>query len=235
MIWSGRKANGTERTERIMARYCVLIVAMAALAAFAGSCATPKAIPTSPGRTGAVHFDAAWDAAVSTLWEYGFTVDRMDRRSGLITTAPITGKYLGEFWRHDAATRRELWEGTIQTIYRQATVRIVPVGTATTPASGPATYPTSRPSPDTPFVARVEIHVSRSDRPERQIDSTGEAHRMFLKPESAEMDEIVRRKEEAGRKKEEPNYNVDLGRDAKLEAIIEGKINDRAAMGPATK
>jgi hypothetical protein len=218
-----------------MARYGILIAAMAALAAFAGSCAPPKGLPPSPARTGAVHFDAAWDAAVAVLWEYGFTVDRMDRRSGLITTAPLTGKYLGEFWRHDAATNRDVWEGTTQTIYRQATVHLVPVGATTASASGPATYPTSRPSPDTPFVARVEIHVSRSDRPLRQIESTGDAQRMFLKPQSADLEEAAVHKEELARKREEPNYNVDLGRDAKLEAIIEGKINDRAILGTPPK
>ena len=225
-----RPVSMTGRIERIMARYGILIVAMVALAAFAGSCATPKAVPTSPGRTGAVHFDSVWDAAVSVLWEYGFTVDRMDRRNGIITTAPLTGKYMGEFWRHDAATTHDLWEGTIQTIYRQATVHLVPVGAATS-ASGPATYPTSRPSADTPFVARVEVRVSRKDRPQRQIQSTAEAQQMFLRPQSADMEEALQHKQELARKKEEPNYNVDLGRDAKLEAIIEGKINERSVLG----
>ncbi len=212
-----------------MARYGISIVALAALAALVGSC-TPKAVPPSPARTGDVHFDAVWDAAVSVLWEYGFTLDRMDRRSGLITTAPLTGKYLGEFWRHDAATMHDTWEGTVQTIYRQATVHLVPVG-GTTAGSGPATYPTSHPSPDTPFVARVEVRVSRSDRPIRSIESTGDAQRMFLRPQSADLEGAMEHKQELARKKEEPNYNVDLGRDAKLEALIEGKINERCILG----
>lgn len=212
-----------------MARYCILVMALVALAAFAGSC-TPKAVPPSPARTGNVNFDSVWDAAVSVLWEYGFTLDRMDRRSGLITTAPLTGKYLAEFWRHDAATMHDTWEGTTQTIFRQATVRLVPVG-ATTSTSGPATYPTSRPAPNTPFVARVEVHVSRSDRPFRNIESAADAQRMFLRPQSADMEEIVEHRQEVDRKKDAPNYNVDLGRDNKLEALIEGKINERTVLG----
>ena len=77
----------------------------------------------------------------------------------------MVGKHAGEFWRKDAATARDLAEGTIQTIYRQAKVTI---------------HPTA--DDGDKFHAVVEVRTYRSNRQEIQVTSTSEAIDLFRLP-----------------------------------------------------
>lgn len=98
-----------------------------------GGCArytTPVAPPAE--RTEAErNFEALWDASREVLRKYYFTIDREDRRAGLITTYPMTGKHFFEFWRRDSVTVGEAVESSIQQIYHTATVRIRRTGDST--------------------------------------------------------------------------------------------------------
>ncbi len=204
--------------------YALHLVAMAA-AAMLCSC-SPKAIaPPQPARTTSASFNALWDASVSVLWEYRFTVDRQDRRAGVITTLPLTSAYGFEAWRPDEVTMNDYLEGLTQTIYRQVTVTIEPWGQPAT-ASAPSEPPASMPASNA-FVVRVEVHVSRSDRTDREIESTADAQRMCLRPRQLSMsDSPVRPGKE---------WVVDeLGRDKNLERVLEEKIDARAAKQAAT-
>ena len=72
------------------------------------------------------NFDAVWRASLDVLGEYNFEIDRRNKRAGVITTLPMTGRHWFEFWRKDAAAGNNLAEGTVQTVYRAATVSIRP-------------------------------------------------------------------------------------------------------------
>ncbi|MDY7010565.1 MAG: hypothetical protein SVV80_07415, partial [Planctomycetota bacterium] len=110
------------------------------------------------------NFNAAWDAAGEVLRKYRFAIDRADRREGVITTYPMIGRHWFEFWRKDAITRRDVAEGAIQTVYRQATVNI------------------RRQADSNRYLADVRVHITRSNLTNPQVTSTSEAYELFLDP-----------------------------------------------------
>ncbi len=182
-------------------------IALGSLCAACG-CATytsPTAASetTDPARR---DFNAVWDASVRTLRRYDFKIDRQNRRQGLITTRPMTGRYLFEFWRRDAASWQDLEEGTVQTIYRVAKVTI-------RPAQGDRQR----------FAANVEVTVYRSNLPQPQITSASEAYDLFIRP-----GEVSRRRTPLG--KEQKTHMVELGRDKQLERDIAAAIAAERSM-----
>jgi hypothetical protein len=46
-------------------------------------------------------YDQLWNACENTAQDFSFTVDRVDYRTGLITTKPLISKQFFEFWRRD--------------------------------------------------------------------------------------------------------------------------------------
>lgn len=167
-------------------------------------------LPVSPAASMAErNFNAVWDASVEVLRSYRFTLDRMDKRAGVITTLPLTSAQWFELWRHDAVTPTDVAESSLHTIYRQVTVTIRRRDGATTaPAAGSAAAPE--------YVANVEIQVARSDRPNPPVTSTADAYEMFLRP--------MRRTEKEGERAAARPLDR-LGRDPALEKILLDKIN----------
>lgn len=108
------------------------------------------------------NFQDVWDASTQVLTKYYFTLDRQDRRARIITTTPLLGKGVAEFWRGDAATPRDAIESSLQTIYRAATITIAE-------------------APERPgrYTASVQIDVTRSNLPSLQITSASEAYELF--------------------------------------------------------
>jgi len=178
-----------------------------------GGCQVEPAPARSDAATADESFNAVWDAATEVLREYRFAIDRADRRAGVISTFPLLGRHWFEFWRADAARPGDVLEGSLHTIYRQATVTIRRADSpaATAPALGD-------------YLAGVEVRASRSDRPAAQVTSTSEAFEMFLRPEK--MVRGVGAGESAEVAAARP---VDLGRDENLEQILRVRINSLAA------
>ncbi|MCK4602216.1 MAG: hypothetical protein KAU28_07105 [Phycisphaerae bacterium] len=192
---------------RVFTTLSLAVVALSACSCRNYSTPVVRREPTPAER----NFEALWQASQEVLGEYYFTLDRLDRRAGVITTEPITGKHFFEFWRHDAAGNFDLAEGTIQTIYRIAKVTIRPV------AGGAA------------YQAAVEIRVERSDQLTSQVTSTSEAYDMFILPGAGR--ERAKYLLDYGRDElgEERGGVVPLDRDRKLERILEAKIAAAAA------
>ncbi len=165
------------------------------------------------------NFDAVWDASMKVLRKHYFVTDRRDRRAGVITTLPMTGKHFFEFWRRDSATARDLAESSIQTIYRTAVVTIRPAGGA------PAGVPGGPSVPPRTFEPSVRITVARSSLSQAQITSTSEAYSMFTGDEDEGEDLHRRTGDREG--------IVPLGRDRNLEAKIEAEIRQAVAAGAA--
>jgi hypothetical protein len=128
-------------------------------------------------------FEATWQAALGVLGEYRFQIDRKDKRAGVITTRPLLGRHGLEFWRRDATTMQELLEGTLQTVYRAATVRIMP-----------------DPKREGGYVALVEVKVSRPGRQETEIVGAGEAYDQFT--DTYEDDDYTRRERAKARRRD---------------------------------
>ena len=199
------------------------IVWLLAAGSLASGCAyTTPIVPVAKMTPAQRNFEAVWQASRDVLRRYDFTLDRQDRRAGVITTLPITGKHWFEFWRKDAASSFSKAEGSLQTIYRAARVRILPA------AKGQRTYHPV-----------VEVIAFRSDQKHLQVTSTSEAYSLFIIPGDEkersgfllnygqEKDE----EDEAGKsgKKKEYRDVTPLGRDRDLEAKITADIRAQAA------
>lgn len=192
-------------------------------------CSWFKPIVPAPA-TGDAEFNATWEASLAALKEYRFVIDREDRRAGVITTQPMVGRHWFELWRPDAATRFARAEGTLQTIYRQATVIVrrqeeTATGQDTRPAETAPTETQTAPSGDRPggYVAEVIVKTQRSDKPDLQITSTAEAHLMFVAPESLGRSPTLG-EPQAQMESEPGSHLVDLGRDEALERRIAARI-----------
>jgi len=70
------------------------------------------------------NFQAVWDASSEVLSSYRYTVDRRDRRAGLITTKPMASRHFFEWWRRDKTTASGALENSVQPIYREVSVQI---------------------------------------------------------------------------------------------------------------
>lgn len=134
-----------------------LCLAAALLAILAG-CSTQQPIPTAAEQpTADVAFNALWDASMDVLWDYRFNVDEARPRDGLIRTFPLVAPHGIEcLWRKDAVTAADRCEGSLQTIYHVANVRIS--------------------AAEKGYCVAVTVEVWRSDRCLPELTSTGEAY-----------------------------------------------------------
>ena len=102
-----------------------------------------------------------WEAAMDTLRRHRFRLDRVDRRSGVITTRPLTSQHLLEFWRHDVETWNDLWESTLNPLRRRVQVSIEHDENGVWSS------------------VAVAVHKERLSSPDRQFNSTGAVYQYF--------------------------------------------------------
>lgn len=191
-----------------MARtYCVAVLAFVALA----GCHRPIQ-PTEPTAQRVVLNDDAdqdrlWEAAQEVLRRHRLPLDRVDRRSGSITTMPVTSQGFFEFWRHDVDTSFDLAEASLRTVRRSAVVQVD--RQAETPE------------------ANVTVTVRRETfaTPERQFNSSAASLRVFG-------DDLPGVQGER-RLTREDDYWIDDGRDAAMERRLLEHILRRAVVSAA--
>ena len=182
-----------------------LQIIMLTVAFFCTGCFyTGRPVESPPG-VADENFNAAWDAANEVLRKYRFVIDRADRREGVITTYPMIGRHWFEFWRKDAITRRDVAEGTIQTVYRQVTVNI------------------HRQAGSKEYLAAVRVLITRSNLTNPQVTSTSEAYDLFRDPG------IPRSESLTGLEGPSEGKLSPIGRDENLEQTLQQKINFLAA------
>lgn len=105
--------------------------------------------------------DQLWEAALNTLRQHRFRLDRVDRRAGIITTRPLTSQHLFEFWRHDVDTWHDLWESTINPLRRKVEVTIEKADNGMWSSIA------------------VAVYKERFSAPDRQFNSSGAAYQYF--------------------------------------------------------
>lgn len=164
--------------------------------------------PTTPAER---NFQAVWQASIDVLGEYRFEIDRKDRRAGIITTQRMLAKHWFEFWRSDAVSKEDSMEGTLQTVYRRATVRIMPV----------------KGVPDR-YSVRVEVEVSRPTSQGLEVIAAGEAYSRFL---DIEEDDEYSRRERRKRRQREPQLKIHRGDDVAEEAADKPDGKDMTSLG----
>jgi hypothetical protein len=69
-------------------------------------------------------FDLLWETCLTVLRRNRFKPDRVDREAGVITTFPVTSQQFFEFWRRDVDTGVDLFEASIHTMRRRATINV---------------------------------------------------------------------------------------------------------------
>jgi hypothetical protein len=142
-----------------------------------------------------------WEATESTLIRHFFTPDRRDRSAGLITTMPETSAAGFELWRPQPTPAYYWWEANLQTIRRQAEVRIAPIE-------------------DTgQYELQVQIDRYRYRLPERQVDNAAAALRLYGGRSPTLTGEMA--------PAERSGYWIHLGRDAPMEQKLLAAIVDR--------
>ncbi len=96
-----------------------IILALLFLALTVGGlgCSEPIATAPEPLLVQA-EVDQIWQLCQTELKTRGFHLNRVDRRSGIIETYPLTSKQWFEFWRQDVVTVYDLAESSLHTIRR---------------------------------------------------------------------------------------------------------------------
>jgi hypothetical protein len=95
-----------------------------ALAVAGPGCSEPVAIPPEPLLV-QTEPDQIWQLCQAELKKRGFQLDRVDRRSGVIETYPLTSKQWFEFWCKDVITDRDLAESSLHTIRRRISMIVL--------------------------------------------------------------------------------------------------------------
>lgn len=151
-------------------------------------------------------YDLVFDATVAALRDMHFTLDRQDRRFGVVTTQPMLAASVFEPWRADNTTGAQVAESTLNDQRRRVRVTLAPSAVEEEPAE---------------YHLQVEVTVERRQMPRRQINSAAAVHLKF--------DEGVNRSREllteAGLEK--PHWRP-MGRDPYLEQRLVADILRRA-------
>ncbi|MCK4626363.1 MAG: hypothetical protein KAV00_13680 [Phycisphaerae bacterium] len=176
------------------------ITTLSIVAVLCAGCIPSGAPVSSPPEVADADFNVVWDAANEVLREYRFFIDRADRREGVITTFPMIGRHWFEFWRKDAATQRDVAEGTLQTLYRRVTINI------------------RRQEDNKKYLVDVRVFTSRSDRLSPQVTSTSEAYDLFINPGMPRIASLT------GLGGPKGSRSVSLGRDENLEQVLQREI-----------
>ncbi|MFP4105128.1 MAG: hypothetical protein ACLFVU_03465 [Phycisphaerae bacterium] len=106
-------------------------------------------------------FQRVWKSTIDVLKDKGFEIDRTDPREGVVTTLPMTSKQWFEFWRDENASRKDLLENSLHTIFRSAEVRLYK-------ADEPGQYDLD-----------VQVFVSRSNRQTLMVTSPSEGRELY--------------------------------------------------------
>ncbi|MBN2375997.1 MAG: hypothetical protein JXD22_06335 [Sedimentisphaerales bacterium] len=71
--------------------------------------------------------DRLWQVSQEQIKRTGFTLDKVDRRGGVIQTYPLTSKQWFEFWCHDVVTFDDLAVSSLQSIRRIVIIEFEPL------------------------------------------------------------------------------------------------------------
>lgn len=190
----------------------IALLSLAAAALLLGGCAnnTTPIVPPGPATPAEQNFELVWQSSLDVLTHYGWRIDRVDRREGIIATYPMTAKQWFEFWRHDTANWHQTAESSLQTIYQRVEVTLVPT------RRDPAQYD-----------FQVQVFVMRSENPSRQLITAQDIYGQFILPgRTRRSGEFILEREEY----EDPNAAVsNLGRNSEMEDKLAVEISNQVS------
>ncbi len=95
---------------------CIILLML--LIWLAPGCNMNEPVPTHGPVTVTAQPDELWQLCQVQLKSFGFQLDRVDRRDGVIETFPLTSKQWFEFWRKDVVTSDDLLLSSLHTVRR---------------------------------------------------------------------------------------------------------------------
>ena len=136
--------------------------------------------------------------AMTILRERDFTPERVDRKAGLVITAPTTSRQWFEFWRCDGTPGYELFESSIHTVRRAVTINV------------------AKQDSNNQCLVSVQVDKERYSAPERQVTTASSALSIYS--------ERLPTTEGLKLARTEGEHWVPLGRDPELEVYLLDKI-----------
>lgn len=155
-------------------------------------------------------FQATFAAAKDVLVAYRFDLDRVDARTGVLTTQAKPSSGLATPWDAEQSTLLQEWEDLLNRQLRRVRVTFEPAE-AVEPA------PPDLRLFEGPLVARVEVVIYRRQRPGWRVETTS------IRMSSFTRDPSLRTRRMA------PSYDVPHTRDELLAARLGREIARRAA------
>jgi hypothetical protein len=153
--------------------------------------------------TDSLYFQPLWDACEKVARDYGYQLDRLDFRLGLLTTKPMVSKQLLEPWRKDSGTAGDVLDNSMATIRRTIRFEINNDG---------GTY---RMTP--------KILVERQSVVERRTTSTEQYRTLFAGPAVSETKLAVTSEDLELPK----TYWTPIGRDTEMERQVARAVEKR--------
>ncbi|HEY3243351.1 MAG TPA: hypothetical protein VGM03_08370 [Phycisphaerae bacterium] len=193
-----------------------------ALALVLSGCHAPLQPETETIQTfseaGDAGFERAWLAAQEVLRRDGFSLDRLDRRAGVIATFPETSQHFFEFWRKDVDTPYDFAEASLRTVRRWVEVSINPARQREV-SEGEAPPPEAEAPAAPTLTMTVTVHKEHLASPERQFNNTASVLRAFGSDLPGVQGEI--------RIRPQDEYWIDAGRDEAMENWLIERITRR--------
>jgi hypothetical protein len=153
-------------------------------------------------------FAPLWRACREAAVKAGFTIDRQDYRTGLLTTRPLISKQVFEPWKSDVVTAHDLIQSTLATIRRTVHFQV-----------------TKR--PDGGYEVAPKVVVERYEFAEHRITSVVQYRDVFrLTREEAFRRRDLQTNPGQATVIPPPDYWHSIGRDPALEQRLAGWIRD---------
>lgn len=201
--------------------YRWLCLGLIALALMSGGCNRPFREAPNPVEIDVREYDRMFQASVDVLREYGFRVNRQDRRFGRVTTHPLNSPTIFEPWRAYNTTAEQMWQSTFTNMQRTVTVFIEPKSPDSKPdGAGETQRPTRNSKPEIEaYSLRVEVLLENHQLPTRRM-IPAQGGRMF-----SSLSEVPQRWQGRGI---ESSYWLPIGRDPYLEDRLIRDIVEQA-------
>jgi hypothetical protein len=138
-----------------------------------GGCASAPSANIADSATvqvGAGEYARAFDAARRVLRDRGFILERVDARSGIITTQPKTTAGLATPWDREQQSLAQEVEDFLQRQQRVVRVTFEPAAGAEPASDGGSQPPENLNTASTPLTMRVQVTIERISVPGRRLE-----------------------------------------------------------------
>lgn len=159
----------------------IALAVLVTLAGGLGGCS--RAVQAdNPIEIGPEEYHPVYDATIAVLRDRRFTIDRQDRRFGVVTTGPVIAASAFEPWHDDNTTTRQVVENTLNHQRRRVRVQMHPAAPAAeddadeAPDENGEADATDEATADADAVeayeVSVHVYVERRQHPPRELNSS---------------------------------------------------------------